>query len=125
MNNRKPTPAHFLTFSLALLLLFTGCSTTPKRTAYNTLASVHTAVDAAFDSYLDLVVNGKVKRDSLPRIARAYDDFQITFRAAVLTARMASGSGTVDGTLPAPIAGPDVVLSANIVLSEIAAASKP
>lgn len=60
-----------------------GCSTSGQRKAVNTLFAVGQSVDAAYKSYLDLVVAGQVKTNDVPRISQQYLAFQHAFSAAI------------------------------------------
>lgn len=69
--------------SIALLALLIGCSTSQRRASYNTLYSVHVTTDAAYTSYLDLVVKGSIRTNDVPAVSRSYRNFQAGFATAV------------------------------------------
>lgn len=75
-----------ITVAVALVLFapVSGCKTSGKNQTFNTLFSTGHSVDAAYSSYVDLVVAGSVKTNGLPRVSRAYKDFQEVFKYAVL-----------------------------------------
>lgn len=79
-----------LAVSLASFPLVTGmtCSQSQQRIAYNTLYSTGLAVNSAYAAYLDLVVQGKVNKESVPQVTKAYNDFQAAFSIAVTAAQM-------------------------------------
>jgi len=74
------------------LILLVGCSLTTKRITYNTLASTQISTTAAYDGYLDLVVKGKMKTNSVPEVARKYNMFQVVWNAAVVVAQWNTNS---------------------------------
>lgn len=67
-------------------MLITSCGTTGQRATVNTLFTTGQAVDAAFKSYLDLVVTHQLPTNDVPRIAKLYSEFQGAFNAAVTLA---------------------------------------
>src|SRR5262245_4525777 len=76
------------------LVAFTGCkSPTVQRQAVNTLYSVHKSVDAAFDSYLDLVVKQIISAKHVLKVVNAYDDFQNVYNSALIV--VASNTNSV------------------------------
>lgn len=89
------TAAIILALLLPLGLL--GCKSSPQTVAYKSLYSVETSVNAAHDSYLDLVVRGAVKTNDVPQVARAYDRFQAGMQGALSAAQF-------NYTNPAPAA---------------------
>lgn len=78
-----------LTSTLGLctaLVLIVGC-VSQSRVTYNTLAAVQVTTSGAFNSYLDLVVKGQVKTNSVPLISADYNRFQLVWNAAVSVAQ--------------------------------------
>ena len=76
-----------LAISLAMApSIVTGCKHTPtqQKVAVNTLLSLHLTVDAALDGYLDLVRNGTLATNAVPKVLASYTQFQIAFNSAVL-----------------------------------------
>jgi chaperone required for assembly of F1-ATPase len=76
--------------ALACLLpagaVFTACqSPTAQRTAANTLFTTGKGVDAAYRTYLDLVIAGQLPTNSVPRIAKQYSEFQSAFNLALIS----------------------------------------
>ena len=69
---------------VATPVVFTACTTSQQRISYNSLYSVGKSVDVAYRSYLDLVLAGKVKTNSVPAISKQYNEFQQAFGAAVV-----------------------------------------
>lgn len=64
----------------------TGCKT-HQTAVFNTLSALETSVNAAFKSYLDLVVAGKVPTTSVKNVSLDYDLFQASMTAATLAAK--------------------------------------
>lgn len=73
-----------LTFTaLPLLPIVTGCNTTQQKQTVNTLFTIGKSVNVTYAGYMDLVVEGKVSTNSVPKVAKAYNTFQGAFNAAV------------------------------------------
>lgn len=76
-----------LVATLAILptAALTGCNGTPstQKVTVNTLSSVHTTADAAFKSYLELVLNKTVATNGVPAVSDAYREFQTAFNLAI------------------------------------------
>jgi len=105
--------------AFALLLpisaILTGCKTpTAQRQAFNSVYSVGAAVDASYRAYLDLVISGQLKTNSVPSVSAYYNAFQNSFRAASLLVVM--------NTNVPPTA--DLITRAALVTSKIEAAKK-
>lgn len=76
-----------LAFALATTpVVLTGCSTT-KPAAYKTLVQVRDITDAAFKSYLSLVVEGKISSAGIERVSASYAIFQVALNAALVAAQ--------------------------------------
>ena len=90
--------------------LSSGCATSPRRVAYQTLGAVGHGVNAAVNGYFDSVVTGAVPTNGVPRVARSYEAFQVTYRLAVALAQLGTN---------AP-ATPDVTKQATVVLEAVA-----
>lgn len=71
------------------------------------------SVDSGYKAYMDLVVKGAIKTNSVPEIANKYNLFQISYTAALQVAQFSPK----DTAAPA-----DVTVRANDVLSAIAIA---
>lgn len=79
--------------SVVLLIgafLLAGCAGTssPRRVAYNTLASVGYSTDAAMKSYLDMIARGQVSTGALPSLSQKYNTFQVAYNLAISAAQM-------------------------------------
>lgn len=105
------TAAFFATLTFAPLFL-PGCSTSAVRVTYNTLYSLETTTTAAYDAFLDQVVSGKIAKEKVPQVAKAYNDFQAAMGVAIAAAQF-------NWTAPAPA---DVTALATAVLNAIAVA---
>lgn len=63
----------------------TGCRVpSQQKFAVNTITTTHLAVDAALDSYLDLVVAGKIATNSVPAVMASYGVYQLTYNSALV-----------------------------------------
>lgn len=72
---------------LPITATFTACrAPSAQRVTYNSLYSVGRTVDAAYRSYLDLVLAGQVSTNKVPAISRQYNEFQAVFGTAVALA---------------------------------------
>lgn len=79
----------------------TGCSTSQQRQSINTLASVGQATDAAVKTYLDQVLAGKVKTNSVPSVMARYTEFQMAYNAALTLATLNTNAPPDPGTVAA------------------------
>lgn len=95
-------------FAVALIV---GCAS-QSRTVYNTLASVQATTMQAYDVYLDQVVKGQVKTNGVPAVSRVFNDFQLTWSAAVAAAQWNTNA----------VATPAVVTASGNVTTTIAIA---
>lgn len=83
--------AFFLSWGILVFVppALNGCAKPGvHRQAVNTLFTTGYTVDTAYKSYLDLVVRGELKTNDVPRVSRAYMDFQKAFAVAVELAAM-------------------------------------
>jgi hypothetical protein len=76
----------FLSSILALAILV-GCTTTQQRTTYNTLASTEATATAAVDGYFLATAKGLADTNGIPKVAKAFNDFQAVMQVAVLVAQ--------------------------------------
>lgn len=88
-----------ITAVLAVAFLI-GC-VSQGRLAYNTLASVQVATTGAYNSYLDLIVQGKLTTNSVPAISKDYNLFQQVWSAAVYVAQWQTNSAVPQSVLEA------------------------
>ena len=95
---------------LAAMLIFVGACVSTQKAAYTTLYSLENSVTASYDSYLALVVKGKIATNDVPRLSKEYDQFQSGMKSAVELAQF-------DWTKLAPT---DVVHLGNVVLHSVA-----
>jgi hypothetical protein len=72
----------FLIFFIVIAVLC-GC-TSPRQAAVKTLAAIGISTDAAYRSYLDLVVAGRVSTNGIPRVGAAYTSYQAIYNQAVV-----------------------------------------
>lgn len=96
--------------SLALVLLIVGCGTTAQRQAYNSLATTGVTVSTAYESYLDLVLHGKVPTNDVPKITASYRQFYALYQAACETAQWATNLTATP---------PEVVMAGGAVTSAV------
>ena len=59
-----------------------GCTTSSQTTAYQTLYGLESGATAAYSAYTGLVIKGSVATNDVPKVSKAFNDFQ----AAVLPA---------------------------------------
>jgi hypothetical protein len=76
----------------AVVGLGIGCSSTQQRQTVNTLFTVGQGVDAAYKSYLDLVVAGKIPTNDVPAISQRYQQFQQVFSAAIAASALSTNA---------------------------------
>jgi acetylglutamate synthase len=96
---------------IAALLI--GC-VSQSRTVYNTLASIQVTTSGAFNTYLDLVVTGKLATNSVPAISKDYNTFQTLWSSAVMVAQFNTNS----------VAPTEVISASTTVITDIANAKK-
>lgn len=77
-----------LALAIPLTVVVTGCTTTQQRKTVNTLFTLGQTVDAAYKSYLDMVVTGKLPTNNVPSVSARYSEFQTAFNAAVTLSTM-------------------------------------
>lgn len=64
------------------IALLPSCTQPQSAVTFNTLYSVEKSTLAAYDSYVGLVIDGKVGTNDLPTISRAFNNFQVAMQAA-------------------------------------------
>jgi len=80
--------------TVSIIVNGTGCqSASVQKQSANILYTLHKTADLALDDYLDLVVNGVIKTNSIPKVMSAYASFQLAYAGAV--AQVASSSNAV------------------------------
>lgn len=79
-------PCLWLTLLLGVWLFVVGCVTP----AHKSLYAVGKAVDVSVTVYFDLVVKGLVRTNDVPKVSKAYNQFQFVFSNAVVLVRMDS-----------------------------------
>lgn len=73
-----------LCLCVATMPIVTGCHTpTQQKLAVTTIVSTHQVVDAALDSYLDLVVAGKLATNGVPTVLTSYGLYQKAYNDAL------------------------------------------
>jgi len=94
---------------LGLFIIGSGmtCQPSDKRRAYNAMATVAYTTDAAYKTYLDLVVTDKVSPRGMGEVANAYRAFQATYGATLALVQFTSEPAT-----PAVIEASAAVMSA-------------
>lgn len=67
------------------VFLCNGCRTpSQQRRTFNTIWSLASVVDTSYKSYLDLVISGNLPTNSVPKVSRAYANFQLDLNVALL-----------------------------------------
>ena len=89
-------------FVLAVLI---GCAT-QSATAYKTLAALQATTSSAYAGYLDLVVTGQIKTNSVPVVSRDYTLYLAAWNGAV---SIASQGTNASATQPVTDAAAKVV----------------
>ena len=76
--------------AIALAVLI-GC-TTQSAVAYKTLSALQATTSAAYAGYLDLVVTGQLKTNSVPVVSRDYTYYLAAWNAAVSIASLGTNA---------------------------------
>lgn len=115
-NRQRPLFSILIAVLLALtwLLGTPGCTTSQRRTTYNTLASLELTTTKAYDGYLGAVISGQARTNDLPQITRDFNAFQKTMQVAILTARNNTNA----------LASPNLEAESSKLLDAIAASFK-
>lgn len=72
-----------LLISLGLCVALVGCTTNQITVAYKTLYSVEHVTVSTYDGYLDSVVKGQTSTNSVPKVSKAFNDFQASYIVAL------------------------------------------
>lgn len=80
-----------------------SCTTSQQRKTVNSLFTTGSSVDAAYQSYLTLVVQGVLPTNNVPKISKQYREFQAVFNTALTLATLNSNA----------VASADVLKAAN------------
>ena len=70
-----------------LLFCAVNCTTTQKKTAYNTLYSLELTTTASYQGYLTSVVKGTIPTNNVPKVSAVYNKFQLGMTEAVTVAQ--------------------------------------
>lgn len=73
--------------TIALGLILAGCSTGSVNIANKTLTGLEVATTGAYDTYDALVIKGSLPTNDVPKISRAYNDFQASMQVASVLAQ--------------------------------------
>lgn len=65
----------------------TACNTTQQRTTYNTLASLEATGTATVDGYFTAAANGLADTNGIPKVAKAFNQFQSVMQVSVMLAQ--------------------------------------
>lgn len=79
---------------LSVAVTQTGCVTTPRTVAYNTLKATAVTVDNAYMAFWDLVVAGKVPTDTQAKVQSLRAKYQAAFASAVVLAKFDYNTAT-------------------------------
>lgn len=75
----------FLIAGLIPSIISTGCHTpTQQKLSVTTIVSTHQVVDAALDTYLDLVVAKKLATNGVPAVLTSYALYQQAYNSALV-----------------------------------------
>jgi hypothetical protein len=75
-----------VTISLLICIGFVACNTTQQRRSFNTLASTEATATAAVDGYYLAAAKGLADTNGIPKVTKAYNEFQGVMQVAVLLA---------------------------------------
>ena len=82
--------------TLGILLVIVACSgascPNQQKTTFNTIASLEQTVDAAYKSYLDLVIQGKISTNSVPSVGLKYNTFQSAIRMGIVMTTLSTNA---------------------------------
>lgn len=101
-----------LVFFLFSSLLFSGCKTTPRKAAYQTIATVVTAVDVSKNVYYDYRLKNGTTEQTECQMKQAYLSYQSVMRQVEKAYRLSNGFEE----LPAP---PELAVAAQQFISTI------
>lgn len=90
---------------IPLLAILIGCASQVANT-YKTLSALQMTTSAAYSGYLDLVVTGQLKTNSVPTVSRDYTLYLAAWNAAV---SIASQGTNAPATAPVTDAAAKVV----------------
>jgi hypothetical protein len=100
--------------SLLALLLFIGCVSNPQRKTYNSVWTVAVGVNESWKAYVDLVIAGQLPTNDVPKVAEAYNDFQLALKSASIGMML-------DTNAPAP---PELIATAGAFNKTLNAAKR-
>lgn len=89
------------------------CKPSQQKTTYNTLASVQLTTQAAYNGYLDLVVQGQVRTNEVPMVSQDYTLFMTVWAATVQIASEGTNAPTT-----APVAAAAAKVITDITLAK-------
>jgi len=102
------------TLALPFAAALSGCAGAPtaQMVTVKTLASVGKSTQTAVAAYFDLVLAGTIKTNSVPKVAKAFSDFQLAYGAAVALARSNTNAIATAGVLGAAANVTEAIASA-------------
>lgn len=102
--------AMLFAFSAITVTPLIGCKSTPQKIAINSLATLGTGVNSAYEGYLESVVTGQTPTNDVPKVTGLYRNFQTAFGVAAGAAHFATNT---------TLATPELIAIANKVTDAI------
>jgi hypothetical protein len=99
---------------LLVVLLLVGCSASRQRHTYNSVWTVAVGVNESWKAYVDLVIAGQLPTNDVPKVAEAYNNFQLALKAASIGMML-------DTNAPAP---PELIATAGAFNKTLNAAKR-
>lgn len=103
---KKITATAAIIALIAAISFVSGCNGNQQRIAYTTLASVEMTTTAAVDGYYSAVIKGIANTNGIPKVSKAYNDFQ---KAFVLAVDLAQNNTNALAPLPLQQEASDVI----------------
>ena len=72
-----------ISLTVGLCFFVVACTTTQQTTSYNTLYSLEKTTTAAYDGYLETVVQGTTSTNAMPQVAKAYNTYHASAMIAL------------------------------------------
>lgn len=85
--------------SLALALVLPACQMTPQKQAVASLTEVGVTGNSAYEAYLQLVVQGSIPTNDVPKITAYYRDFQASYALAASAVHFATNASLANPEL--------------------------
>jgi hypothetical protein len=110
----QPSTINYQLSTILALLLFIGCVSNPQRKTYNSVWTVAVGVNESWKAYVDLVIAGQLPTNDVPKVAEAYNNFQLALKSASIGMML-------DTNAPAP---PELIATAGAFNKTLNAAKR-